>query len=185
MARALRARVLMDTGVQIPVPAPAPVSGSLMGVSLMDGENFRHIVRVAGVDLNGDRQLRWALTAIKGVGINFATMLCRALNMDPHMKAGYLTDEQVKLIEGMLTDPVSKGIPGWSVNRPKDYGTGKDVHLTTAKLVMAWREDVNRLRRMRAYRGIRHELGLPLRGQRTRSNFRHGQTIGVSRRRRK
>ena len=148
----------------------------------MDGENFRHIVRVAGVDLNGDRQLRWALTGIKGIGINFATILCKVAGLDPYMKTGYLTDEQVKLIESILADPVSHGVPEWSVNRPKDYDTGKDIHLTTAKLVMAWREDVNRLRRVRAYRGIRHELGLPLRGQRTRSNFRHGQTLGVSRR---
>ena len=126
-------------------------------------ENFRHIVRVAGVDLDGNRQLRWALTGIKGIGINFATMVLRVAGFDPYMKAGYLTDEQVKLIEKILEDPVGHGIPSWAVNRPKDYETGKDVHLTTAKLVMAWREDINRLRRIRAYRGIRHELGLPLR----------------------
>ncbi|WP_099212421.1 30S ribosomal protein S13 [Thermococcus henrietii] len=145
-------------------------------------ENFRHIVRVAGVDLDGHKQLRWALTGIKGIGINFATMVLRVAGLDPYMKAGYLTDEQVKLIEKILEDPVAHGIPAWAVNRPKDYETGRDMHLITAKLVMAWREDVNRLRRIRAYRGIRHELGLPLRGQRTRSNFRHGTTVGVSRR---
>ncbi|WP_461866458.1 30S ribosomal protein S13 [Thermococcus sp.] len=145
-------------------------------------DNFRHIVRVAGVDLNGNKQLRWALTGIRGIGINFATMICRVAGIDPHMKAGYLTNEQVKKIEGILENPVKHGVPSWAVNRPKDYETGLDKHLITAKLVMAWREDVNRLRRMRAYRGIRHELGLPLRGQRTRSNFRHGATIGVSRR---
>jgi len=145
-------------------------------------DNFRHIVRVAGVDLKGDRQLRWALTGIRGIGINFATMVLRIAGIDPYMKAGYLNDEQVKKIENILEDPVSHGIPGWAVNRPKDYETGKDMHLLTAKLAMAWREDVNRLRRIRAYRGIRLERGLPVRGQRTRSNFRHGATLGVSRR---
>ncbi|AMM54534.1 30S ribosomal protein S13 [Pyrococcus kukulkanii] len=143
--------------------------------------DFRHIVRVAGVDLDGHKQLRWALTAIKGVGINFATMVCRVAGLDPFMKAGYLTDEQVKKIEEILADPVTHGIPRWAVNRPKDYETGKDLHLITAKLDMAIREDIMRLRRIRAYRGIRHELGLPVRGQRTRSNFRRGQTVGVSR----
>ncbi len=145
-------------------------------------DNFRHIVRVAGVDLNGNKQLRWALTGIRGIGINFATMICRVAGINPYMKAGYLTNEQVKEIEKILENPVKHGIPSWAVNRPKDYESGLDKHLITAKLVMAWREDVNRLRRIRAYRGIRHELGLPLRGQRTRSNFRHGATIGVSRR---
>ncbi len=145
-------------------------------------DNFRHIVRVAGVDLNGNKQLRWALTGIKGIGINFATMVLRVGGIDPYMKTGYLTDEQVKKIEKILKDPVAHGIPAWAVNRPKDYETGKDRHLITAKLAMAWREDVNRLRRIRAYRGIRLERGLPVRGQRTRSNFRHGTTLGVSRR---
>jgi len=143
--------------------------------------DFRHIVRVAGVDLDGNKQLRWALTGIKGIGINFATMVCRVAGLDPFQKAGYLTDEQVKLIEEILEDPVKHGIPAWAVNRPKDYETGRDLHLTGAKLVMSWREDINRLRRIRAYRGIRHELGLPLRGQRTRSNFRRGMTVGVKR----
>ncbi len=145
-------------------------------------ENFRHIVRVAGVDLKGDKQLRWALTGIRGIGINFATMVLRVAGIDPYMKTGYLTDEQVKTIEEILEDPVAHGIPAWAVNRPKDYETGKDMHLTTAKLAMAWREDVNRLRRIKSYRGIRLERGLPVRGQRTRSNFRHGSTLGVSRR---
>lgn len=143
--------------------------------------DFRHIVRVAGVDLDGNKQLRWALTGIKGIGINFATIVCRVAGLDPFQKAGYLTDEQVKLIEEILEDPVKHGIPAWALNRPKDYETGKDLHLTGAKLVMSWREDINRLRRIRAYRGIRHELGLPLRGQRTRSNFRRGTTVGVRR----
>ncbi|ASJ09933.1 30S ribosomal protein S13 [Thermococcus sp. P6] len=144
--------------------------------------DFRHIVRVAGVDLDGNKQLRWALTGIRGMGINFTTMVLRTAGIDPYMKTGYLTDEQVKTIEKILEDPVGHGVPAWAVNRPKDYETGRDMHLTTAKLVMAWREDVNRLRRIRAYRGIRHELGLPVRGQRTRSNFRHGSTVGVRRR---
>jgi small subunit ribosomal protein S13 len=50
---------------------------------------------------------------------------------------------------------------------------------------MALREDLNRLRKTRSYRGIRHELGLPVRGQRTKSSFRTGRTIGVSRKKAK
>lgn len=144
--------------------------------------DFRHIVRVANVDIDGHKQLRLALTGIRGIGVNFATVICRIAGLDPKMKAGYLTEEQVKAIESILEDPAKHGVPSWVLNRPRDYGHGRDMHLTGAKLVMAWREDVNRLRRIRAYRGIRHELGLPLRGQRTRSNFRRGSTLGVSRR---
>ncbi len=144
-------------------------------------ENFRHIVRVAGVDLDGNRPLRWALTGIRGIGANMAAIICRVGGFDENMKAGHLTDEQVKKLEEIIENPAAHGIPAWAVNRPKDYETGKDLHLITAKLAMAWREDFNRLRRIRSYRGIRLERGLPVRGQRTRSNFRHGSTLGVSR----
>jgi len=145
-------------------------------------ENFRHIVRIAGTDLDGNKQIRWALTGIKGIGINFATMVCRAAGIDPFAKLGYMSDEDVKKLETVLEDPIAHGIPEWAVNRPKDYETGRNLHLIGAKLAMYWREDFNRLRRIRSYRGIRLERGLPVRGQRTRSNFRHGATLGVSRR---
>ncbi|MCD6559741.1 30S ribosomal protein S13 [Thermococci archaeon] len=145
--------------------------------------DFRHIVRIAGTDLDGNKQLRWALTGIKGIGINFATMLCRAAGLDPFQKLGYMKDEDVKKIEAVLSDPLAHGIPEWAVNRPKDYETGRSMHLIGAKLAMYWREDFNRLMRLRSYRGIRHQLGLPVRGQRTRAHFRHGATLGVSRRR--
>lgn len=145
--------------------------------------DFKHIVRIAGTDIDGHKQVRWALTGIRGIGVNFATIVCRVAGIDPFQKAGYLKEEDVKKIEAILTNPVEHEIPSWAVNRPKDYETGRDLHLIGAKLVMAWREDVNRLRRIRAYRGIRHELGLPVRGQRTKSNFRRGTTVGVRRRR--
>jgi small subunit ribosomal protein S13 len=61
--------------------------------------------------------------------------------------------------------------------------TGKDVHVVGSKLAISLREDVNTLRKIRAYRGIRHESGLPVRGQRTKSSFRTGGTLGVRRKR--
>ena len=69
------------------------------------------------------------------------------------------------------------------MNRRKDCYTGKDLHLIGADIDLTKREDINRLKKIRAYRGIRHELGLPVRGQRTRANGRRGLALGVSRRR--
>jgi small subunit ribosomal protein S13 len=67
-------------------------------------------------------------------------------------------------------------------NRRKDYATNEDKHVIESDLMIIKQEDINRLKRIRCYRGIRHELGLPCRGQRTKSTFRRGQTVGVSRR---
>ena len=67
------------------------------------------------------------------------------------------------------------------LNRRKDPVTGEDMHLSESDLTMGVRQDIEFLKKIRAYRGIRHELGLPVRGQRTRSSFRKGRTVGVQR----
>jgi small subunit ribosomal protein S13 len=92
-----------------------------------------------------------------------------------------LPDEKIEEIEEVLKHPHEHNIPSWMLNRRRDYTTGKDIHLVGADLIMILREDLNRLKKIRSYRGIRHELGLPVRGQRTKSSFRKGRTIGVSR----
>ena len=71
-------------------------------------------------------------------------------------------------------------MPVWLLNRRKDYSTGKDLHVTGSDLVISLRNDLNRLRKIRSYRGIRHEQGLPVRGQRTRTSFRKGASVGVT-----
>ncbi|MHC1604849.1 MAG: 30S ribosomal protein S13 [Candidatus Methanofastidiosia archaeon] len=145
---------------------------------------FRHIVRVAGSDLKGDIKFELALTGLKGIGLMMAKSIASMIGHDPNDKMGNITDEEVEKIENILKDPIGHGIPPWMLNRRKDNETGQDVHVVGAKLAIALREDVNTLRKMRAYRGIRHETGLPVRGQRTKSSFRTGSTLGVRRRKR-
>ena len=66
------------------------------------------------------------------------------------------------------------------MNRRKDFETGKDAHYITTDLDMKKEFDVRRLKKIRSYRGLRHALGQPTRGQRTRSHFRkRGKTVGV------
>ena len=73
------------------------------------------------------------------------------------------------------------GIPMWMFNRRKDRETGEDVHLLTNELVFSRENDIKRMRRIKNYTGARHSLGLPVRGQRTKSNFRpnKGKVTGV------
>ncbi|AEM39825.1 ribosomal protein S13P [Pyrolobus fumarii 1A] len=146
-------------------------------------QQFRHIVRVAGTDLDGRLKVPFALAKIKGVGITFAYALCRLLGIDPEKRAGYLTDAEIQKIEQALKDPKAIGIPSWMLNRRKDYETGRDMHLIGAELIYYARQDIERLKRIKSWRGIRHALGLKVRGQRTRTTGRTGMTVGVSKRR--
>ena len=142
---------------------------------------FKHIVRVAGKDLQGKKSLQMALTDLKGVNITFARALAYVTGIDPFAKLGELSKEQVEKIEKSLKSPSEFGIPVWMLNRRKDVETGKDMHLIGSDIDIAVRSDIGRERHIRSRRGIRHELGLPVRGQRTRSTGRKGLTVGVKR----
>ncbi|AEF96403.1 30S ribosomal protein S13 [Methanotorris igneus] len=144
--------------------------------------DFKYLIRISRTDVDGKKPLVRALQEIYGIGEAMAKAIVRVAKLDEKKLAGYLTDEEVKKIEEILSDPAKFGIPSWMFNRRKDYHTGEDKHVIEADLTIAIQEDINRLKKIRCYRGIRHELGLPCRGQRTRSTFRRGQTVGVSRR---
>ncbi|MEA1993976.1 MAG: 30S ribosomal protein S13 [Euryarchaeota archaeon] len=142
---------------------------------------FRHIIRVAGVDLDGNKKVEIALTKLKGVGSNISQSVVRVLKIDPDAKLGNLEDADIEKIRKALDNPKEINIPSWMLNRRRDYRTGEDKHVIEAELTMAKREDINRLKNISSYRGIRHGLGLPVRGQKTKSSFRTGGSIGVSR----
>ncbi|MEM2889991.1 MAG: 30S ribosomal protein S13 [Candidatus Hadarchaeum sp.] len=142
---------------------------------------FKHIVRMAGKDLSGEKKVQLALTDIKGVSFAYARAAALVAGIDPSMKLGDLTKDQVEQLESILKNPSQFGFPSWMLNRRKDYDTGKDIHLIGPDFDMAVRSDIGRERRIRSRRGIRHELGLPVRGQRTRTTGRKGLTVGVKR----
>lgn len=142
---------------------------------------FKGIVRIFGTDLRGDRTLELALTGIKGIGIMMARAIAHIIDVSPQEKLGNLPDDKIEEIEEVINHPHDHELPSWMLNRRRDYVTGRDIHIVGADLIISLREDLNRLRKIRSYRGIRHELGLPVRGQRTKSTFRTGRTLGVSR----
>jgi small subunit ribosomal protein S13 len=142
-------------------------------------------VRIFGTDLDGEKNVALALTGIRGIGTMMARGIIHTIGVDPTEKLGNLTDETVAEIENVVKTPQEYNVPAWMLNRRRDYTTGEDLHLVGADLIMSLREDLNRLRKIRSYRGIRHELGLPVRGQKTKSSFRTGRSIGVSRKKAK
>lgn len=146
----------------------------------MPEETYKHIVRIAGVDIEGELLLPYGLAKIKGIGYHTGLALTRKLGLDPHLRIGYLSEEDVEKIEDAVNNPSKYGLPSWYLNRRKDYKTGEDRHLIGADLIYEAREDIERMMRIRSWKGIRHQLGLKVRGQRTHTTGRLGPVVGVT-----
>jgi small subunit ribosomal protein S13 len=144
-------------------------------------DNFRHFVRIANTDLNGNHSLERALRQIKGVSFQFARAICVVLRIDGNQKTGYVEDKTVQKIESLLKDPLKTGIPHWMFNRRKDVETGSDFHILTSDLDFVQSNDIKMMKKIRCYKGVRHMHGQPVRGQRTKSHFRKnkGKGLGV------
>ena len=147
----------------------------------MEQANYRHIIRVADTDLKGEKQIVYALRRIKGVGTNFGHAVCSILHLDEARKVGSLSDEELRRVEEVIRNPAQFGLPSWVYNRRRDHDTGKDIHLCGNALAFAHESDIRLMKKIKCYKGVRHMLGQPVRGQRTRSNFRKnkGKVMGV------
>lgn len=143
-------------------------------------DDFNFIVRIANSDIDGQKRTVIGLQSIKGVGKRVSQIIAKKANIDPTVKIGTLSDEKVKELEALVTTYVEYA-PHWAINRQMDYETGADMHLIGNDLEIIQKDDINRMKMIRCYRGIRHETRHKVRGQRTRSNGRKGLTIGVQR----
>jgi len=74
-------------------------------------------------------------------------------------------------------------IPTWFLNRQKDFKTGQNAQLLANQIPTALRDDLQRLKKIRAHRGLRHYWNLRVRGQHTKTTGRSGRTVGVSKKR--
>ncbi|MHA1626794.1 MAG: 30S ribosomal protein S13 [Candidatus Asgardarchaeia archaeon] len=142
---------------------------------------YRPVVRIAGVDVDGSLKLVYGLSKIKGVSKRLAHAISKVLNIDENIRIGYLSEDDVKKIEDALSRPLDYGIPNWMLNRRKDLETGQDLHLLGSDLILRINMDIQREKKLRSWRGIRHALGLKVRGQKTRTTGRTGRTVGVRR----
>ena len=106
--------------------------------------------RIAGVDIPNEKRTIIALTYIFGVGPSRAKDICAALNLEPAKKSKELTDEELAALASHLQ---------------QEYDVEGNLRRATTL-------NINRLRDISSYRGNRHRRGLPVRGQRTRTNAR-------------
>ncbi len=143
--------------------------------------DFKYIVRLSNTDLEGEKAVIQALTNIKGVGARIANIIVQEAEVSPIEKIGNLKDEEIEELQAVL-DEVDEIAPDWFLNRQKDRYTGDDLHILGNELKSQLMDDINEMRKIRCYRGIRHETGRKVRGQRTKSNGRKGSTMGVQKR---
>ncbi len=144
-------------------------------------EDFKHIIRIADTDLDGKRSVMFALTQIKGIGHRMARSLTNILGVDATRKLGELDDETIEKLKNFIEQDIEQ-VPDWMVNRRKDRYTGKNLHLLGKDVDFSKMVDLERLMKIKSYRGMRHAKGKKVRGQRTRSTGRKGRTVGVIRR---
>jgi small subunit ribosomal protein S13 len=159
-------------------PKPEGAPGGKRVKIVPDNPDFRYIVRLANTDLDGTRPTALALTGVRGVGLRLAEVVCRAAGVRDAELIGNLPETTVDGIEQVLTQLPEK-LPPWMLNHPRDYALGEVHHFVGGDLETARRDDVNVLKMVRSYRGVRHERGQKVRGQRTRSNGRTGMAAGV------
>jgi small subunit ribosomal protein S13 len=106
--------------------------------------------RVAGVDIPGDKPTRISLRYIYGIGPTTAVEVCTKARIDPQVRAKDLTEDQLSKIAAVIES---------------DY-------VIEGQLRRQVQQNIARLRDIGCYRGIRHRRGLPVRGQRTKTNAR-------------
>jgi small subunit ribosomal protein S13 len=142
-------------------------------------EDIKYFVRIGTTDLDGTKSVRVALTGIKGVGRHTSSVISRMAKVNEFATLGRLDEDGVNRLRAVI-DQYGTKVPAWMTNRPKDVYTGESKHLLGIDVAMAKDDDVNMMRKIRCYKGIRHETGQKVRGQRTKSTGRTGSTVGVS-----
>ncbi|MCA1820153.1 MAG: 30S ribosomal protein S13, partial [Halobacteriales archaeon] len=144
------------------------------------GPDFRYLVRLVNTDLDGKRAVSVALTYVPGVSHRLAAVVARVAGVDPKERIGNLKDDEIAAVNEAI-EALEDNIPVWMQNRRKDPESGEDRHMVGSEIQIMLREDLNRLKKIRSWRGARHERKLPTRGQRTKNNGRFGSAVGVQR----
>jgi small subunit ribosomal protein S13 len=144
---------------------------------------FQHIIRIADTDLDGTLKVDYALTKIKGVGIRLAEVIAKKAKVSIENRLGFLSDAEVKRIKDVVENPSKYDVPGWLLNRSKDSKTGNNLHIVGSDLVLQTKTDIDEMKKMKSWKGIRHAYGLKVRGQRTRTTGRKGRVVGVKKKR--
>ena len=132
-----------------------------------------------GTDMQGTLKTVYALTRIKGISLSLSNAILKKAEVNPDVRVGFLTETEINKIEDIIKEPTKYNLPNWLFNRRKDAETGKDIHLTSADLMLRTKTDIDQEKAIRSWRGYRHAYGLKVRGQHTKTTGRAGKSLGV------
>ena len=142
-------------------------------------EDIRYFVRIGQTDLDGTKTVERALNGMDGIGRRAARMIAEAADVDRTATLGRLDDDVIEDVVDAVGN-FADYAPDWMANRQNDFYTGDTSHVTGNQVELTRNQDINRMRMVRSYKGIRHERGQKVRGQRTKSTGRTEGTIGVN-----
>uniref|UniRef100_A0A803KYU3 CCHC-type domain-containing protein n=1 Tax=Chenopodium quinoa TaxID=63459 RepID=A0A803KYU3_CHEQI len=164
-------------------PEPEHHHIGILRRSLVANEEFQHILRLLNTNVDGKQKIMFAMTSIKGIGRRYANICCKKADIDMNKRAGELTTTELDNLMTVVANPRQFKVPDWFLNRQKDYKDGRYSQVVSNQLDMKLRDDLERLKKIRNHRGLRHYWGLRVRGQHTKTTGRRGKTVGVSKKR--
>mmetsp|Transcript_16120 Transcript_16120/g.31148 ORF Transcript_16120/g.31148 Transcript_16120/m.31148 type:complete len:150 (+) Transcript_16120:51-500(+) len=147
--------------------------------ALIAGSDFQHILRILNTNIDGRVKVMHSLTSIKGIGRRFANLICKKAEISLDKRAGELKPDEIERLVALISNPLHFRVPKWFLNRQHDYKTGKYSQVVANQLEQKLREDIERLKKMRNHRGIRHYWGIKVRGQHTKTTGRRGRRVGA------
>jgi len=139
-------------------------------------EHEETLIRILSTDIPGNKTIYAGLAKIKGISWSFSNAICKVLKVNKDKKIKDLSEKEIKEIIDFVKDPK---VPDFVLNRRKDFDSGENEHLVGSDVDLKKEFDIKRLRKIKSYRGLRHLLGQPTRGQRTRAHFRKNKSVGV------
>merc|ERR1712107_830790 len=151
-------------------------------MSLVVPPNFQHILRVLNTNIEGKTSVMFALTSIKGIGRRYANIVLKKADIPLSKRAGELTEEDTEKLITIMQNPRQYKIPDWFLNRQRDIKDGKTNQVMANVSDNKLREGLERLKKIRAHRGLRHYWGLRVRGQHTKTTGHKGKTVVSPRR---
>jgi len=155
-------------------------------------------LRLLNTNVDGKRKVMYALTEIKGVGRRYSNIVCKKADVDLNKRcvettflskkttlivcprAGELNSDELERLVTIIQNPTQFKIPLWFLNRQRDIVDGKNLQILSNGVDSKLRDDLERLKKIRAHRGLRHFWGLRVRGQHTKTT---GQSRGSASRR--
>merc|ERR1719498_749091 len=153
----------------------------MTSIVLPRAAEFQRLIRMQNTNVNGKHKVGFALRIIKGIGRRFAIQVCKIAQIDLDRRAGDLTQEEIDKICAIFAQPVEYGIPQWFLNRQRCIKDGTYSQVYSNMIDTRLREDLERMKKIRKHRGLRHFWNLKVKGQRTKSTGRTGKTLGVTR----